>query len=493
MFPNLDGLPVELLFEILNDFTLHERAKVSQVSSHFYHIATTKRGFWLSATDAHLCPVPLGLTLETIPVHDLAVLASKDVMFSHSSARKMWIPKSHRKLGRYHLSEAETPESITPLPGGQWIITKDAYDSVLVLQKNIGDSTAMEFRIEIQGIGYGHSYYSPDNGQTVYLAILSRVYNQPTMTQGSGIVLIYHIVFPCGHNAVQAPEISLRKTLQLSSLDVIRHIEICGQLVLVHGKHRMAVVDWQSDSGFEATISFQPDDLLSSAMWPADSQIPFSIASVHLHPTSSKIIVALSARKTILGIADIPLLLPPFGVRPGSQEIELDSIGISISVIQTLPLNTRFFLRPLGRGRYVLESFSVGITKFMSFEAIQSPAMHFAFYGVHDLTGSPWSVGTCVFRDPTHYVDCTLGRRILFVSWEPPDTNTISPTIHFLYVKDIPAMEQGIVILEDPWKAIESIEGNGVDKERFYRIRAFDPIHKKLYIIHDTSLYCLQY
>lgn len=31
MFPNLDGLPVELLFEILNDFTLHERAKVSQV------------------------------------------------------------------------------------------------------------------------------------------------------------------------------------------------------------------------------------------------------------------------------------------------------------------------------------------------------------------------------------------------------------------------------------------------------------------------------
>lgn len=119
--------------------------------------------------------------------------------------------------------------------------------------------------------------------------------------------------------------------------------------------------------------------------------------------------------------------------------------------------------------------------------------MHFAFYGVHDLTGSPWSVGTCVFRDPTHYVDCTLGRRILFVSWEPPDTNTISPTIHFLYVKDIPAMEQGIVILEDPWKAIESIEGNGVDKERFYRIRAFDPIHKKLYIIHDTSLYCLQY
>lgn len=211
-------------------------------------------------------------------------------MFSHSSARKMWIPKSHRKLGRYHLSEAETPESITPLPGGQWIITKDAYDSVLVLQKNIGDSTAMEFRIEIQGIGYGHSYYSPDNGQTVYLAILSRVYNQPTMTQGSGyvfcicrtsspfisnirIVLIYHIVFPCGHNAVQAPEISLRKTLQLSSLDVIRHIEICGQLVLVHGKHRMAVVDWQSDSGFEATISFQPDDLLSSAMWPADSQI----------------------------------------------------------------------------------------------------------------------------------------------------------------------------------------------------------------------------
>lgn len=209
-----------------------------------------------------------------------------------------------------------------------------------------------------------------------------------------------------------------------------------------------------------------------------------------MHPSSSTFLVALSSRKAILGIADIPIILPPFKKQGEFQGILLESIEIKVSILHTLPTNTKFFLRPFGRNRYVFEAFSMGITRFSSFQTPRYPDVHFAFYGPRNLSGSPWYVGPSIIRDPGHYVDCTLGRKMAFLVRELHNVDEHSPTFDFIYVKDPSTMELGNVIIEPPWKSVRTDE---FEKEELCRIRAFDPIHKKLYVVSAHALYCLQY
>lgn len=54
---------------------------------------------------------------------------------------------------------------------------------------------------------------------------------------------------------------------------MFKHIEIRGPLILIHGKHRMALLNWQTDCGFEALLSLDSDDPLSGALWPGSSEI----------------------------------------------------------------------------------------------------------------------------------------------------------------------------------------------------------------------------
>lgn len=110
-------------------------------------------------------------------------------MFSESSAGKIWSPTSFHKL------VDESPfgdcERITPLPGGQWIVTQDLYNSDLVLQNTLADSMAIKnsWKIETQGVTYSYSYHTLDNGKTVLLAILSSVSDHQTVTR-CGYVLV---------------------------------------------------------------------------------------------------------------------------------------------------------------------------------------------------------------------------------------------------------------------------------------------------------------
>ncbi|KZS95688.1 hypothetical protein SISNIDRAFT_452343 [Sistotremastrum niveocremeum HHB9708] len=114
-------LPVEIIFHISDQASLHELHLLALTCGTFYHLAMTSRRFWMGASDKDTLPLPTGHTLDTVPVDQIMSLAARSISLSKVMDQEIMIPKRYFPIA---LAGVDDRIDLLALPGHSWFIAR---------------------------------------------------------------------------------------------------------------------------------------------------------------------------------------------------------------------------------------------------------------------------------------------------------------------------------------------------------------------------------
>ncbi|KZT33522.1 hypothetical protein SISSUDRAFT_1054111 [Sistotremastrum suecicum HHB10207 ss-3] len=117
------SLPVEIIFHISDQASLHELHLLAQTCGTFYHLAKTSRRFWMGASDKETLPLPTGHTLDTVHVDQIMSLAARSISLSKVMDQEIMIPKRYFPFAVDDI-DVEVRTDLFALPGHSWYITQ---------------------------------------------------------------------------------------------------------------------------------------------------------------------------------------------------------------------------------------------------------------------------------------------------------------------------------------------------------------------------------